>query len=86
MLAVYKSCFCFKRFGLYGSFSRSELSAREIRCRISAAAALVNVTINILSTSIGFSLLVTRLITLSTSTAVFPEPAAAETSTEPSVA
>ena len=86
MLVLYISCFCLKSRGLYGSSSRSFVISSVSRCFISAAAALVNVTIKSRSTSTGFSLLVISLITRSTSTAVLPEPAAAETSTEPPVA
>ncbi len=47
---------------------------------ISAAAAFVKVTIRSRSTLTGFSVSVIICLTLSTRTAVFPEPAAAETS------
>ena len=53
--------------------------ASRILSFISAAAASVNVTIRSLSTSTGGSSLVSIVIIRSTSTAVFPEPAAADT-------
>ena len=57
----------------------SLVSDFEILLRISAAAAFVNVTISSLSISTGFYSSVISLITLSTRTAVLPEPAAALT-------
>ena len=54
-----------------------------IRCFISSAAALEKVTTSIRSASIGLSASKIRPITRSTNTAVFPLPAAAETSTVP---
>ena len=57
--------------------------AAAIRSRISDAAALVKVTRSSCVMSMGFSGSVTRRSTRSVSTAVLPEPAAAETSSEP---
>ena len=68
-----------------GCFLHSSSSRLSILERISAAAAFVNVTIKSLSALTGDTLSVSFLITLSVSTAVLPEPAAAETSTLPAV-
>ena len=85
ILAEDKSFLCFKSPMSEGFKRHSESSRFSILVRISAAAALVKVTIKSLSALIGFSLSLKSLTTLSTSTAVLPDPAAAETSTLPFV-
>ena len=80
-----KSC-CRLSAVLSGSFMRSSSIADDILPLISSAAAFVNVTIRSLSASTGASLSVISFITLSTSTLVFPEPAAADTIIEPPLA
>ena len=71
---------CLCRFSSSGFCSFKLSIARLTRSLISAAAALVNVTTSILSISTG-GLSTHILFTIrSTSTAVFPEPAAADTS------
>ena len=72
---------CLAAFISAGFSSKILLSAPEILVRISAAAAFVKVTIRSLSISTGLFSSVISFITLSTRTAVLPEPAAAETST-----
>ena len=62
-----------------GRWRISSDNLSDILSFISAAAALVNVTIRSLSASHGFSSSTNISITLCTSTAVFPEPAAADT-------
>ena len=66
-----------------GLLATAAPSARPMRSRISAAAALVKVTSSRRSMSTGSSGSVRRVSTRSTSTAVLPEPAAAETSSAP---
>ena len=70
---------CLNAFLLKGSFLKISFNDLVILDFISAAALLVKVTISSLSISTGFSLSVIFLITLSTRTAVLPEPAAALT-------
>ena len=62
-----------------GLFTSSALNLSTILCRISAAAAFVNVTTSSLSTDKGAFSSVTLLSTRSDKTAVLPEPAAADT-------
>ena len=68
------------RWTLSGCASSAALIARLIRSRISAAAALVKVTINIRSMSTGSFSSRMRCKIRSTRTAVLPLPAAADTS------
>ena len=78
--ALWTSVACFCRFSSSGVFCSLASIARLTRSRISAAAAFVNVTTSILSISTGGSSTHILFTILSTSTAVLPEPAAAETS------
>ena len=75
--------FCRLRYVFVGSSAIISERRTEIRSFISAAAAFVNVTTSNFSISTGFCLSVILPITLSTKTAVLPEPAAAETRTVP---
>jgi hypothetical protein len=75
-----KSKSCDEILLLFWSFAAASQSDEDIRERSSAAAARVNVTTSILDMSAGFSSLVSERMILSVSVAVFPEPAAAETS------
>ena len=79
MVALPRSLCCLRYSGFKGSLSISFPSSSEILFRIWAAAALVNVMITSLSISTGFSLSVIIFMILATRTAVFPDPAAAET-------
>ena len=81
-----RSSCCFIKCSSDGAFAISFSSAAAMRSFISAAAAFVKVTINSLSALEGRSLSVRRSMTRSTRTAVLPEPAAALTSTLPSLA
>ena len=80
-----KSFLCFKSPISEGLARHSASSRFSILVRISAAAALVKVTIKSLSALTGFSLSLKSFTTRSTSTAVLPDPAAAETNTLPLV-
>ena len=73
---------CLSIFEIFSGFCSVSSSFKNflwILFFISCAAAFVKVTINILSTS-KFSSSTANFVILSTSTAVFPEPAAAATS------
>ena len=70
---------CLLKCASNGCASHCLSIAAPIRSRISAAAALVKVTTKRRSISIGFFGSVTRCMIRSTSTAVLPDPAAADT-------
>ena len=78
--ALCSNAACRCRCSLNGSFESSRSIACRIRSRICAAAAFVKVTTSSLSISTGCSLFRIICMIRSTSTAVLPEPAAAETS------
>ena len=77
--AVWSSVSCRCRCRFSGFFSSLSLMAFAMRSRIWAAAARVNVTTSSLSISTGFCSSVISRMMRSTSTAVLPLPAAAET-------
>ena len=77
--ALCNSADCFWICSLPGSASSLAVMPAAIRSRISAAAALVNVTISSLSISTGCSPSQIMRMIRSTNTAVLPLPAAADT-------
>ena len=77
ILARFNRVICLCNLSFSGSSSIFLYNASNILSLISAAAAFVNVTTNILS--ISMPSFITLFIILSTSTAVFPLPAAAAT-------
>ena len=79
IFALFSCCLCRKSPMLSGLARHSASSRFSIRVRISAAAAFVKVTIKRRSAFTGLLSSVSIFMTLSTKTAVLPEPAAAET-------